>query len=81
METLREELAGKIKVTIIYPGAVNTELGHDITSAKVFEMFGGLSKIPTLDAEAIADVIILAISQPGNVGINEITLRVLEQAI
>jgi NADP-dependent 3-hydroxy acid dehydrogenase YdfG len=81
METLREELAGKIKVTIINPGAVATELGHDITSAKVFEMFGGLMDLPKLNADSIADAVIYAISQPGNIGVNEITIRPLEQAL
>jgi NADP-dependent 3-hydroxy acid dehydrogenase YdfG len=81
METLREEMAGKIKVTIIYPGAVDTELGHSITSAKVFEQYKHLADLPRLNADAIADAVIYAISQPGNVGINEITIRPLEQTI
>jgi NADP-dependent 3-hydroxy acid dehydrogenase YdfG len=81
METLREELAGKIKVTTISPGAVATELGRDITSAKVFEMFGGLMDLPKLHADAIADAVVYAISQPGNIGVNEITIRPLEQAL
>lgn len=81
METLREELAGKIKVTTLYPGGVDTELGHDITSPKVFEMFGSLKEFPRLNADAIADAVIYAISQPGNIGVNEITIRPLEQAL
>ncbi|HEX9512573.1 MAG TPA: SDR family oxidoreductase [Puia sp.] len=82
METLREELAGKIKVTTLYPGAVATELGHDITSPKVLEMFKGLIKnLPRLNADAIADAVVYAISQPGNIGVNEITIRPLEQTI
>jgi NADP-dependent 3-hydroxy acid dehydrogenase YdfG len=81
MESLREEMAGRIKVTTLSPGAVSTELGHDITSAKVFEMYGGLASIPNLNPDAIADAVIYAISQPGNVAINEITIRALEQAM
>jgi NADP-dependent 3-hydroxy acid dehydrogenase YdfG len=75
METLRDETAGKIKTTTIYPGAVTTELGQDITSPKVFELFGALENIDRLDADAIADAVIYAISQPGNIAINDITLR------
>jgi len=75
METLRDETAGKIKTTTIYPGAVTTELGQDITSPKVFELFGALQNIDRLDADAIADAVIYAISQPGNIAINDITLR------
>lgn len=77
METLREETAGKLKVTTIYPGAVTTELGHDITSSKVFEMYGSIENLDRLDANAIADAFIYAISQPGNVTINDITVRPL----
>jgi NADP-dependent 3-hydroxy acid dehydrogenase YdfG len=81
METLREEVAGKIKVTIISPGAVATELGHGITSARVFELFGELKEFPSLNADAIADAVVYAISQPGKIGVNEITIRSLEQAL
>jgi len=81
METLREELAGKIKVTTLYPGAVETELFHSITSQKIFETFGGVEQFPKLDPDAIADAVIYAISQPGNIAINEITIRPLHQAM
>ncbi|MDB4901994.1 MAG: family NAD(P)-dependent oxidoreductase [Mucilaginibacter sp.] len=77
METLRDETAGKIKTTTIYPGAVTTELGHDITSPKVAKMAEGMGNIDRLDAAAIADAVIYAISQPGNVAINDITIRPL----
>jgi len=81
MEGLREEMAGKIKVTTLYPGAVSTELGRDITSKKVFEMIGSMGTMPTMEAEAIADAVIYAVSQPEHIGINEITIRPLEQAM
>jgi NADP-dependent 3-hydroxy acid dehydrogenase YdfG len=35
MDTLREEVAQTIKVTTIFPGATQSELGHDITSPKI----------------------------------------------
>jgi len=81
MEGLREELAGKIKVTTLYPGAVSTELGRDITSKKVFEMIGEMGPMASMEADAIADAVIYAISQPENIGVNEITIRPLQQAI
>jgi NADP-dependent 3-hydroxy acid dehydrogenase YdfG len=77
METLRDETAGKIKITTIYPGAVTTELGHDITSPKVAKMAESFGNIDRLDAVAIADAVIYAISQPGNVAVNDITVRPL----
>ena len=81
METLREELAGKIKVTTIYPGYVSTELGHDITSPRVAAMVSQIGAMPSIDAEAIADAIVYAISQPADVGINDLTIRPLGQVM
>jgi NADP-dependent 3-hydroxy acid dehydrogenase YdfG len=77
METLRDETAGKIKVTTIYPGAVTTELGNDITSPRVAKMAEGMGNFDRLDASAIADAVIYAISQPGNVAVNDVTVRPL----
>lgn len=79
METLREEVAQTIKVTTIYPGATQSELGHDITSPKIRAAFGNLANMPKMNEEAIADAVIYAISQPGNVNINELVLRPLGQ--
>ena len=79
METLREEVAQTIKVTTIYPGATQSELGNDITSPKIRAIFGNLANMPKMNEEAIADAVIYAISQPGNVNINELVLRPLGQ--
>jgi short-subunit dehydrogenase len=35
MDTLREEVAQTIKITTIFPGATQTEPGHEITSPKI----------------------------------------------
>lgn len=79
MDTLREEVAQAIKVTTIYPGATETELGHDITSPKIKALYGNLQGMPKMDNEAIANAVIYAISQAGNTTINEIVLRPLGQ--
>lgn len=79
METLREEVAQTIKVTTIYPGATQSELGRDITSPKIKGLYGNLTNMPKLDEEAIANAVIYAISQPGNISVNEITVRPLGQ--
>jgi NADP-dependent 3-hydroxy acid dehydrogenase YdfG len=79
MESLREEVAQTIKVTTIYPGATQSELGHDITSPKIRAMYGNLAGMPKMDEEAIANAVIYAISQPGNITVNEIVLRPLGQ--
>lgn len=79
METLREEVAQTIKVTTIFPGATQSELGHDITSPKIKALYGNLKNMPRMDEEAIANAVIYAISQPGNITINEVVLRPLGQ--
>jgi NADP-dependent 3-hydroxy acid dehydrogenase YdfG len=81
METLREELAGKIKVTTIYPGAVVTELGHDITSAKLGEIMAKLPPMQRLDADDIANAVVFLLSQPAHVAVNDLTIRPLDQPI
>ncbi|MEN0054550.1 MAG: SDR family oxidoreductase [Mucilaginibacter sp.] len=75
MDTLREEVAQTIKVTTIYPGATQSELGHDITSPKIKALYGNLTGMPKMDEDAIASAFIYAISQPGNIVVNDITLR------
>jgi len=79
MESLREEVTQTIKVTTIFPGATQSELGHDITSPKIKAMYGDLKNMPKMDEDAIADAVIYAISQPGNVSVNELVIRPLEQ--
>ena len=79
METLREEVAQTIKVTTVFPGATESELGKDITSAKIKALYGNLKAMPKMDEEAIANAVIYAISQPGNINVNDIVLRPLGQ--
>jgi NADP-dependent 3-hydroxy acid dehydrogenase YdfG len=79
METLREEVAQTIKVTTIFPGATQSELGNDITSPKIKALYGNLKGMPKMDEEAIANAVVYAISQPGNISVNDIVLRPLGQ--
>lgn len=81
MDTLRQELAGKVKITTIYPGLTATEFGNEMPSPKVMEHLGDLSAYPMLDADAIADAFLYAISRPGNTTINDIVIRPAEQSI
>lgn len=79
MEGLRQEVAQHIKVTTIFPGATQSELGHDITSPKIKALYGDLTAMPKMEEEAIADAVIYAITQPGNVTVNELVIRPLGQ--
>ena len=80
MDTLRQEVAQFIRVTTIYPGATKSELTGSITSPKIKAMFlSNDTPAPVMEAEAIADAMIYAISQAGTVNVNDIVLRPLGQ--
>jgi NADP-dependent 3-hydroxy acid dehydrogenase YdfG len=72
-EGLRQEIGGKIRVTSIEPGAVDSELKYSTTSgasAAVMDFY----KI-AIPAASVARAIAFAIEQPADVDINEIVLR------
>jgi NADP-dependent 3-hydroxy acid dehydrogenase YdfG len=81
MDTLTEEMAGKVRVTTVYPGAVTTGLGRTITSTKVIERFGQLKDLTALHVDDIANAVIYAISQPDHVAVNDIVIRPAGQYI
>jgi clavulanate-9-aldehyde reducatase len=77
-ESLRQEaLHSKIRVSIVEPGFVTTELhGHNENPAVVAEIEKMRQKVgKTLDAEDIANAILYTVSQPPHVGINEVLVR------
>ncbi|MGK6323147.1 SDR family oxidoreductase [Sphingomonas sp. DT-51] len=64
----------EIRSTLISPGVVATELGHDITDANVAAALQGWRR-KSLTPDAIARAIRYAIEQPAGVDINEIIVR------
>ncbi len=79
-EALRVELQPDIRVTVIEPGAITTELTDHITdpaSKRANKTATAEMGIPALD---IADVIAFAISRPQRVTLNEILVRPTVQA-
>ena len=80
-ESLRQECVPLgVRVTIIEPGAVATELaGHNRPEIleQIGKRFGGLQ---LLAAEDIANAILYAIAQPSHVSINELLVRPTGQA-
>ncbi len=79
-EGLRQELIGdNIRVTLVEPGAVATELPDHITDEDARESLSGLMSLERLQAEDIADAIIYAVTQPGRVSVNEILIRPTQQ--
>lgn len=77
-EGLRQE-SKTIRVTIISPGVVSTELGNDITHATSKDFLQDLRQ-SSLSADAIARAVLYAIGQPGDVDVNEIIVRPISQS-
>jgi clavulanate-9-aldehyde reductase len=75
-EALRQEaVAMGVRVSVIEPGAVATELsGHNRPEIReqIAKRFEGVTR---LSAEDIADAVLFAISRPANVSINEVLVR------
>ncbi|PYP89938.1 MAG: oxidoreductase [Blastocatellia bacterium AA13] len=78
-EGLRKETVGKIRVTIISPGAVVTELRDSITDETVKEALSNLTY--GIPASAIADAISYALGLPDQIAINEIVVRPTAQEL
>lgn len=77
-EGLRQE-SKNIRVTIISPGVVETELGFDITDESAQSALQGFRNT-ALTPDAIASAVLYAVSQPNNVDVNEIIVRPTESA-
>ena len=81
-EGLRQEaLHVKVRVTVIEPGFVATELqGHSTNPMAIAAMKDMEEKTTPLEAEDIAESIYYAVSQPERVSVNEMLIRPTEQA-
>lgn len=79
-ESLRQELLPDVRVLLIEPGVVDTELPthitHDATRAAVQEGYDAA----TVKPEEIADIIAFALTRPRHLAINEILVRPSTQA-
>lgn len=79
-EALRGELVEDgIRVTIVEPGAVATELPDHISDDEAQDQVSGITNIETLEAEDIANAIVYATGQPQRVNVNEILIMPTEQ--
>jgi NADP-dependent 3-hydroxy acid dehydrogenase YdfG len=76
-ESLRQEVyKHKIRVTIIEPGLVATELPQHITNPAAKERAEAFYQSMTiLESEDIAAAIVYAVTQPPHVNVNEILIR------
>ena len=80
-EALRQEVfQDHIRVTVIEPGAVATELTQHITNPNAKkETQDWISTLHPLQSEDIAAAILYAVTQPPHVNVNEILIRPTEQ--
>jgi NADP-dependent 3-hydroxy acid dehydrogenase YdfG len=74
-EALRQELQPDIRVTIIEPGAVATELTDHITDPTAKQTSEQFYAQLAITAEDVADVIAFAVTRPRRMTLNEILLR------
>jgi NADP-dependent 3-hydroxy acid dehydrogenase YdfG len=80
-ESLRQEVTGRhVRVSVIEPGAVETELrthNRPEIRAQMEQRFGS---IEILKATDIADAIVYVVTRPWHVSINEVLVRPTEQS-
>jgi NADP-dependent 3-hydroxy acid dehydrogenase YdfG len=74
-ESLRQELQPGVRVMVIEPGAVATELPTHITDPETKQGAAQLYATVPVTAEDIAEVIAFAVERPQHLTINEILLR------
>jgi NADP-dependent 3-hydroxy acid dehydrogenase YdfG len=79
-EALRQEVAeADIRVTVIEPGAVATELishNRDVVKEAIAQRIGD---VRAMESQDIANAIIYALGQPSYVSINEVLVRPTRQ--
>jgi NADP-dependent 3-hydroxy acid dehydrogenase YdfG len=79
-ESLRQEVTGRgVRIVVIEPGAVATELvSHNRDEVKQM-IEGALADVGPLEAADIANAVLYAIAQPDRVSINEVLVRPTSQ--
>ena len=80
-ESLRQEVASRhVRVSLIEPGAVATELRSHNRPEIQDQIEKRFSSVEVMQAEDIADAIIYIVTRPRRVAINEVLIRPSEQA-
>lgn len=74
-EGLRQEVSPRIRVTLIAPGATESELPNTISDPEMKKAAVEQFRVHLLPAEAIARAIAYAVEQPADVDVNEVVLR------
>jgi NADP-dependent 3-hydroxy acid dehydrogenase YdfG len=79
-ESLRQEVTGRhVRVSVVEPGAVDTELPRHIRAEIRDQMMDRFTDMERLESEDIADAIAYIVSRPRRTAINELLIRPTEQ--
>lgn len=74
-EALRQESAGRWRVTGISPGYVDTEFASNIKNKQIREVIQQNAARMSIPADAVARSVAYAIAQPDNVDVGDIVIR------
>ena len=72
---LRQELAGKIRVSTILPGFTDTAFSEHVKSPELKAQMQNASEKFAMSPEAVANAVVYILQQPADVNIGEVTLR------
>jgi NADP-dependent 3-hydroxy acid dehydrogenase YdfG len=79
-EALRQEITERhVRVTLVEPGAVSTELAGHNRPEVLSALRSSLGDIERMEAEDIADAITYVVTRPRHVALNEVLIRPTEQ--
>jgi NADP-dependent 3-hydroxy acid dehydrogenase YdfG len=79
-EALRQEVTERhVRVSLVEPGAVSTELSSHNRPEVLEEIKGRFGEIERLEADDIADAISYIVTRPRHMAVNEILVRPTEQ--
>ncbi|GAB37535.1 putative oxidoreductase [Gordonia sputi NBRC 100414] len=78
-ESLRQELLPAVRVTLVEPGVVDTELPTHITDEATRQGVQRMYDAATVSPAEVAEVITFALTRPRHLVINEILLRPSDQ--
>jgi NADP-dependent 3-hydroxy acid dehydrogenase YdfG len=80
-EALRQELQPDVRVIVIEPGAVATELVDHITHGETKQGVEQFYDATAISADDVAQIIAFAVSRARSVSLNEILVRPTAQAL
>jgi NADP-dependent 3-hydroxy acid dehydrogenase YdfG len=79
-EALRQEVTERhVRVTLVEPGAVSTELAGHNRPEVLASMRSSLGDIQRMESEDIADAITYVVTRPRHVALNEVLIRPTQQ--